>query len=110
MEIEAAAWLAANSNKFNASDLVFIRQKLEKMSADNVAVLSSVELKDPIIGLILCLFLGCLGVHRFWLKQIGMGVLELLTGGLCGLLTLIDLFTIMGETRKCNFTAIIPYL
>ena len=110
MEVEAASWLAANSSKFNASDLVLIRQKLGKMSADNVAVLSSVELKDPMIGLLLCFFLGCLGVHRFWIKQIGMGVFELLTGGLFGLLTLIDLFTIMGETRKYNFMAIMPYL
>lgn len=110
MEVAAASWLAANNNKFNPSDLVLIRQKLETMSADKVAILSSVELKDPMIGLLLCLFLGSLGVHRFWIKQIGMGVLELLTCGLCGILTIIDLFTIMGNTRKFNAAAVMPYL
>jgi len=110
MEVSAAAWLAANSSKFNASDLVMIRQKLEIMSSDKIVVLSSVELKDPMVGLLLCLFLGGFGVHRFWLRQIGMGVLELLTGGLCGILTLIDLFTIMGNTRKYNLAAIMPFL
>lgn len=110
METVAASWLAANSGKFNSGDLVLIRQKLETMSADKVMVLSSVELKDPMIGLLLCLFLGGLGIHRFWIKHIGMGVLELLTGGLCGILVLIDLFTIMGNTRKYNFNAIMPYL
>lgn len=110
METACAAWLAANNSKFNANEMLVIRQKLEKMDADKAAVLSSVELRDPMVGLLLCLFVGFFGVHRFYIKDTGMGVLELLTGGLCGILTLIDLFTIMGKVRKANYTAILPFI
>ena len=110
METMAAAWLAANGNKFAPNDLAIIRQRLEKLDSDKAVVLSSVELKDPTIGLVICIFLGCLGIHRFWLKDTGMGILELLTCGLCGILAFVDLFTIMGKTRKYNYNAILPFI
>lgn len=50
--------------------------------------------KSQIIALILCLFLGGLGIHRFYLGHVGMGILYLLTGGLCGIGWLIDLILI----------------
>lgn len=36
-------------------------------------------------------FLGVSGVHRFYLGQVGMGLLYLLTAGLCFIGTIIDL-------------------
>lgn len=39
------------------------------------------------------LFLGFLGIHNFYAGHTGRAVLGLLTGGLCGILTLIDLIT-----------------
>ncbi len=49
--------------------------------------------KDPQIILLTALigFLGVSGVHRFLLNQIGMGILYLLTGGLCLIGTIVDL-------------------
>jgi len=43
---------------------------------------------------LICFFLGGLGVHRFMKGDIGMGILYLLTGGLCGIGWLIDLIKI----------------
>ena len=42
----------------------------------------------------ICWFFGFLGVHRFMKGDIGMGILYLLTGGLCGIGVIIDLIKI----------------
>ncbi|MFN8395630.1 MAG: TM2 domain-containing protein [Bacteroidia bacterium] len=51
--------------------------------------------KSQLVAFLLCLFLGYLGIHRFYLGYTGIGILELLTAGLCGILTLIDFIRII---------------
>ena len=38
--------------------------------------------------------------------DIGIGILKLLTGGLCGILTIIDWFTISRKTKQLNLSKI----
>ena len=38
--------------------------------------------KSKTVTLILCIFLGYIGVHRFYTGKIGTGILYLLTGGI----------------------------
>lgn len=45
---------------------------------------------------------GCLGFHRFYLGKIGTGLLWMITGGLCGIGALIDLFTLGGSVDQYN--------
>tara|TARA_B100001093_G_scaffold405815_1_gene394134 strand:- start:1998 stop:2222 length:225 start_codon:yes stop_codon:yes gene_type:complete len=49
---------------------------------------------------IVCFFLGGLGIHRFVMGHIGIGVLMLLTGGVCGILALIDFVRILTGSLK----------
>jgi TM2 domain-containing membrane protein YozV len=47
--------------------------------------------------LLLSIFLGYLGVDRFYVGKIGTGILKLITGGTCGIWWLIDLVLILNE-------------
>jgi TM2 domain-containing membrane protein YozV len=58
--------------------------------------------KDRNTVLILSVLLGTLGVDRFMIGDVGMGILKLFTFGLCGLLWLYDIFTIRGRADELN--------
>jgi len=58
--------------------------------------------KDRNMILILSLLFGWLGIDRFLVGDIGIGILKLLTFGLCGVFWLIDLFLIRGRVDEVN--------
>jgi TM2 domain-containing membrane protein YozV len=55
---------------------------------------------NQLVALLLCFFLGGLGVHRFYLGYIWQGVVQLLTAGGCGIWVLIDFIRIILGTLK----------
>ncbi|HYV95679.1 MAG TPA: TM2 domain-containing protein [Chitinophagales bacterium] len=56
--------------------------------------------KSQLVALLLCILLGGLGIHRFYLGYIWQGVVQLLTGGGCGIWALIDLIRIILGTLQ----------
>ncbi|MFI5895430.1 TM2 domain-containing protein [Actinoplanes sp. NPDC051513] len=50
--------------------------------------------KSWIAALLLCFFVGVLGVHRFYVGKVGTGILMLITFGGFGIWTLIDFIMI----------------
>jgi TM2 domain-containing membrane protein YozV len=57
---------------------------------------NKISSKSRLIALLLCLFFGWLGVHRFYVGKIGTGILMICTfGGFFGIWILIDLILII---------------
>ena len=56
--------------------------------------------QEKTIALVLLLFLGYLGAHKFYLGQTGKGILYLFTGGLCGIGLIIDLIKLLTDTYQ----------
>jgi TM2 domain-containing membrane protein YozV len=59
--------------------------------------------KNPFMMLLISVFWGVLGVDRFLLGQVSIGVLKLLTGGACGIMWIIDMIKIQDMTRDYNY-------
>lgn len=51
--------------------------------------------KNKWVAVLLCLFLGAVGGHKFYEGKIGMGILYLFTFGLCGIGVVIDLIVLL---------------
>ena len=59
--------------------------------------------KSRLVALLLCIFLGCFGVHRFYMGRIGLGILYLFTFSLFGFGYIIDIILIaLGKARDRN--------
>jgi len=61
---------------------------------------ANISPKSRLAALLLCFFLGVLGVHRFYVGKIGTGILMLLTLGGLGIWALIDLILIVVGSFK----------
>ena len=96
-------FLMSNSKLFPQTKIGVIKERLERLDDSKLTVLSSADYKDPTTLLLVSIFLGSLGIDRFMLGDTGMGILKLLTCGLCGILTIIDWFTISNKTKDLNF-------
>ncbi len=79
----------ADTKSASAVKVATAAVKAKKMAADPG------DGKSQMIALILCIFVGVLGIHRFYLGYTMEGVLMLLTGGGCGIWALIDLVRII---------------
>ena len=99
-------YLTTNSKYFEPTAIPIIRQKMESASDETLLTLQATELKDPTTVLLISIFLGTLGIDRFMIGDTGIGILTLLTGGLCGILTIIDWFTISKKTKQLNLSKV----
>ena len=60
------------------------------------AVETNTGQKSWLVALLLCFFLGFLGVHRFYVGKVGTAILQIVTiGGFFGIWVLIDLIMIL---------------
>ena len=103
-------YFMTNVKYFPAEKSVYLKEKLASLTDDKFNLLMTIELKDPTTLLLISIFLGYLGIDRFMLGDTGMGILKLLTCGCCGILTIIDWFSIQNKTKELNFNKVMTLL
>lgn len=103
-------YVMTNQKYLPAEKIVFLKQKLLTADEEKFSLVSAVEFKDPTTILLVSIFLGGLGIDRFMLGETGMGILKLLTLGLCGILTIADWFTVQKKARELNYNKIMLVL
>ena len=108
-----------NKDRFPAEKITLIKKKIHEIDvrtggtmtdADIITVMDAVQTKTPTNMLLISIFLGGWGVDRFMMDEVGMGVLKLLTGGVCGVLWLVDVIQISGKVREDNFNKLMAAL
>jgi len=93
----------ANTKFFRPEHIPALKGYLRDIPDDRMYMLASLDLKDPVLLLLLSIFVGEFGVDRFVIGDTGLGVAKLLTLGGCGIWWLIDCFLIMDRTRDKNY-------
>ena len=102
-------FILMHGNKFPTESVPMIREQLGLLDDSQFTRIAAYPYKSPTVALIISLLIGSLGIDRFYLGQVGLGIAKLLTGGGCGVWTIVDWFLIMGATRRKNYEVLVTY-
>lgn len=91
-----------NAKYFESHHLMWVRDQLLNMDESKWPSLQMAQFKDPTILLIVSILGGQLGIDRFMLGDVGLGIAKLLTCGGLGIWAIIDWFLIMPAAREKN--------
>jgi hypothetical protein len=96
-EIPAVTLSTAEQKAANVQTL----QPAQQQTADDVYVSPAADGgKSQLVALLLVIFVGGIGIHRFYLGYTAIGIIQLITLGGCGIWALIDLIRIaMGDLK-----------
>lgn len=103
-------FIMTNQKYLPSESIVFLKEKMLAADESKFALASSVDFKDPTTILLISLFLGSLGIDRFMLGDTGLGVLKLLTCGVCGIMTIVDWFVVMKKAKQVNYNNLMAIL
>lgn len=103
-------FLVSNAKYLPGEKLGYIKEKLEEMDEECFELLYTVEFKDPMTVFLISLFFGYLGIDRFLIGDVAMGVLKLISFGCCGVFTIIDWLTIQNKTKEVNYNNLMVIL
>lgn len=103
-------YIMTNQKYFPEDKILYLKDKLRTMDDEKFSLISTIVLKDPTTILLISIFLGSLGIDRFMVGDTGMGILKLLTLGCCGILTIVDWFTISKKAKDINFNKVMSLI
>ena len=102
-------FIMSNSKFFESHQVNRIRESLIALDDSKWAMISTLQLKDPTIILIVSILAGSFGIDRFMIGDTGLGVGKLLTCGGLGIWTIVDWFMIQKATKEINIQKIQQY-
>lgn len=95
-------FLMTNSSKTTCQSYTYHQGSSVGDGRIQADLFTNLRFKDPTIILIISVFLGSLGIDRFLIGDVALGVGKLVTLGGCGIWMIIDWFLIMDATKKKN--------
>ena len=98
-------FMMSYASYFPQEALMDVHQALENLPEDKEIYIHYAELRDPQTAFILSIVgLFCVaGLDRFYIGDIGLGVLKLITCGGCYIWTIIDLISITDKVKQANY-------
>ncbi len=93
-------FVGLNHENFNQQDLIMVKQQLEKLDDSKFYLIQGTSFQKPTTILLIAILLGW---ERFWLEDIGLGILKIITCYGCLIWWLIDIFSAQDRARKYNF-------
>ena len=96
-------FIGLNAESFNPQDLMVIKDKLEKMDDDKFYLIQGIELQKPSTIFLIEIILGW---ERFWLDDVGLGILKIVTLYGCGIWWLVDIFSAKERAKEHNYAKI----
>lgn len=95
-------FIMTNGKYFESHQTGVLRNRLEGLSDEQWNRVQALQFNDPTTSLIVSILGGQLGIDRFMIGDVGLGIAKLLTCGGLGIWAIVDWFMIMGATREKN--------
>ena len=70
-------WFMQNGKHFPQDSIFNLQEKLAKLPESSIRLLFGLDLKNPVVMLLFCIFLNFFAIDRFMLGHIGMGIFRI---------------------------------
>lgn len=103
-------YLMSHSKYFESHNIAIIRDMMLKADDSKMMAVMSINLKDPTAIVIFSVVVGVLGIDRFMLGDVGLGVLKLLTCGGLYIWFIVDWFMVVNRAKEINYESLMRAL
>ena len=95
-------FMSIHGNKFATENHPMIKRRIEALPDERFDEICAINYKSPTTALIFSILLGPFGVDRFYLGEIGKGILKLFTLGFCFIGLILDILSAQKRAHAYN--------
>jgi len=93
-------FISMNAENFEPQDLMVVRDKLENIDDEKFLIIQGAEFQKPATIFLIAILLGW---ERFWLDDVTLGVVKIVTCYGCMIWWIVDIFSAKERAKKYNF-------